>query len=336
MKLKLSMFDYELPKEMIAQKPAEQRDKSKLMVVGEKIEHKTFSDIADYLQAGDVLVLNETKVMPAKLVGCKSTGGTAEIILMERDNERTFDCRIQANKPKLGDELIFGELKCKITRQDGDIFSVEFDRKVTDKMIRKNGILPLPPYIKEKVDDYSRYQTIYAKKEGAVAAPTAGLHFTGELLEKIRQKGVKIANICLHVSFGTFLPIREEDVTKHEMEREHYEISPVDAQIINSCRGRLICVGTTSLRTLESAADENGRIKPGSGWTELFVYPGYKFKSKTEAMITNFHLPKSTLLLMVCAFAGRKTIFRAYEKAIKEGYRFYSFGDAMLLHKAKE
>ncbi len=332
-KILLSKFEYELPKELIAQKPAEARDKSKLLVAGEKLEHKVFSDILDYLQPGDVLVLNETKVMPAKIIGNKVTGSPAEIILLVRDNERVFDCRIKTKNPKIGDEFIFGDLKCKVIRQDDDVFSVEFDKKITDKMIKKKGILPLPPYIKEEIEDYSRYQTIFAKKEGAVAAPTAGLHFTGELLNKIREKGVKVAKICLHVGFGTFLPIREKEVTKHEMEREYYEIEPVDAQIINKCKGRLICVGTTCLRTLEAAADENGKIRPGKNWTELFIYPGYEFKSKTQAMITNFHLPKSTLLLMVCAFAGRKRIFSAYKSAVKHNYRFFSFGDAMLLYK---
>jgi S-adenosylmethionine:tRNA ribosyltransferase-isomerase len=332
-KLKMSKFDYELPKELIAQQPAEVRDKSRLMVVGEQIENKIFSDIVDYLQEGDVLVLNETRVMPAKLVGEKSTGSPAEVILTKQENKRVFECRIKTKNPGIGTELVFGDLKAKVIRENEDIFDIEFDRSVTKKMLQKKAMLPLPPYITEEVKDYSRYQTIFARKEGAVAAPTAGLHFTGELLEKIKQKGVKIAKVCLHVGFGTFIPIREDDASKHEMESEYYEISPVEAKIINSCKGRLICVGTTSMRALESACDENGKVKKLSGWTDLFIYPGYTFKSKTEAMITNFHLPKSTLLLMVSAFAGRSTIFKAYKKAIKEQYRFYSFGDAMFLFK---
>jgi len=332
-KLKLSKFDYELPKELIAQQPAEIRDKSQLMVVGEKIENRVFSDILDYLQEDDVLVLNETKVMPAKLVGQKSTGGDAEVILTKQENNRVFECRIKAKNPGIGTELVFGDLKARIVRQNDDIFDIEFDRKVTKKMLQRKGTLPLPPYIKEEIKDYSRYQTIFARKEGAVAAPTAGLHFTPELLKKIKQKGVKITKICLHVGFGTFIPIEEDEVTKHEMESEYYEINPVEAKIINNCKGRLICVGTTSMRALESACDETGKIKKLHGWTDLFIYPGYKFKSKTKAMITNFHLPKSSLLLMVSAFAGRNTIFKAYRKAIKEQYRFYSFGDAMFLYK---
>lgn len=333
-KLNLSGFDYELPKELIAQRPAEIRDKSRLLVAGDKIEHRIFSDIVDYLHKGDVLVLNETKVMPAKLVGNKSTGGRAEIILTRQENARVFECRIKANKPKIGDELVFGDLRCLVVRQNDDIFDVEFNANVTKKVLQKKGMLPLPPYIREEVNE-SRYQTIFAKKEGAVAAPTAGLHFTGELLEKIKQKGVKIAKICLHVGFGTFIPIREADITQHVMESEYYEISPVEAEIINNCKGRLVCVGTTSVRAVESACDANGKIKKLSGWTDLFIYPGYKFKSQTKLLITNFHLPKSTLLLMVCAFSGRKKIFQAYNIAIKKKYRFYSFGDAMLLFREK-
>ncbi|MBW2992949.1 tRNA preQ1(34) S-adenosylmethionine ribosyltransferase-isomerase QueA [Candidatus Woesearchaeota archaeon] len=332
-KLNLSQFDYELADEFIAQTPAEHRDKSRLIIAGDKLEHRIFSDIVEYLKEGDVLVLNETKVIPAKLIGNKITGAAAEIILMVRDNERVFDCRIKTHRPKIGEEFIFSDLKCRIIRQNEDFFSVEFDKPLTDRMIKKKGILPLPPYIKKEIKDYSRYQTIFAKKEGAVAAPTAGLHFTGKLLDELRSKGVKTAKICLHVGFGTFLPIREEDITKHEMEREYYEIEPIDAQIINNCKGRLICVGTTCLRALESASEKDGKIKSGSGYTSLFIYPGYEFKSKTKAMITNFHLPNSTLLLMVSAFAGKKRIFSAYKSAIKHNYRFFSFGDAMVLFK---
>ena len=322
-------FNYELPEELIAQKPADKRDESRLMIVGDKIKHKNFSDIINYLEKDDVLVLNETKVIEAKLVGTKVSGSPAEVILTKRIDDKTFECRIKARNPYVGIELIFDSHKCKIIEQDYDIFVIEFDKELSKEDLKKIAVIPTPPYIKEKID-YARYQTVYADKEGSVAAPTAGLHFTPELLNKIKEKGVKIAKLTLHVGFGTFISIRTENIEEHEMEQEYFEIDEINKKIIENCSGNLICVGTTSLRALE-AMSEDGKIVKTEGWADLFIYPGYEFKSNVSMLITNFHLPKSTLLLLVSAFAGKNVIFNAYSEAIKEKYRFYSFGDAMLL-----
>ena len=332
--MKTSSFDYNLPEELIAQHPSDKRDESRLMIVGDEIEHIKFSDIIDYLEKDDVLVLNETKVIEAKLIGKKITGAKAEIILTKRIDNKRFEARIKAKNPKAGTEFIFNIFKCKIIEQDDDIFIVEFDKELSKEKLKEIAVLPTPPYVKEEIKDYSRYQTVYADKEGSVAAPTAGLHFTDELLERIMEKGIKIAKLTLHVGFGTFIPIRTEKVEEHKMEEEYFEIDKENADIINECKGRLVCVGTTSMRALESMC-KNGKIIKYSGLADLFIYPGYKFKSNTEMMITNFHLPKSTLLLLVSAFAGKDKILDAYKEAIKEKYRFYSFGDAMLLFKGK-
>lgn len=353
--MKTSDFDYKLAEELIAQFPADKRDKSRLMIVGKKTEHKLFSDIIDYLQKDDVFVLNETKVIKSKLVGKKTTGSDAEIILLKRIDNKNFVSRVKTKNPNIGTEMIFNmseiskneisehdqevvsktildNYKCKIIKQETDIFTIEFDKELTDDVIDKIAILPTPPYIKEKMD-YSRYQTVYAQKEGSVAAPTAGLHFTEELLEKIKQKGVKIAKLTLHIGFGTFIPIRTLNIEQHKMEEEYFEIDEENKNLINNCKGRLVCVGTTSLRALE-AMSKNGKIVKDKGIADLFIYPGYKFQSNVEILITNFHLPKSTLLLLVSALAGTETIKKVYQEAIKEKYRFYSFGDAMVLFKS--
>ena len=329
--MKTNEFDYSLPEELIAQKPAEKRDMSRLMAVKEKIEHKRFNEIIDYLNKDDVLVLNETKVIEAKLIGSKVSGSPAEVILTKRIDNKRFKARIKTKNPKIGTEMIFNDIRCRVLFRDNDIFTIEFEKELFDEDIKKIAVLPTPPYIKEKMD-YSRYQTVYAEKEGSVAAPTAGLHFTPELLKRIEEKGVKIAKLTLHVGFGTFIPIRSEDIEEHQMEEEYFEIDAVDKKIINECKGRLVCVGTTSMRALESMC-ENGKIVKYSGITDLFIYPGYEFKSNVSLLITNFHLPKSTLLLLVSAFAGKDIIFNAYQEAIKEKYRFFSFGDAMLFFK---
>ncbi|MCX8147611.1 MAG: tRNA preQ1(34) S-adenosylmethionine ribosyltransferase-isomerase QueA, partial [Candidatus Woesearchaeota archaeon] len=308
-------FDYYLPKELIAQKAARPKDSSRLMVLkNDKIEHKHFYDIVDYLQKNDVLVINESKVIRAKICGKKATGGNAALILCGKVNEkdekesRIFKARIKANKVRVGDKYIFrGGLSCEVIGQEKDIFTVRFNKPITKNIKKRFFELPAPPYVKRKLTKNSEYQTIYSRKEGSLAAPTAGLHFTRKLLRKIKKKGVKIAKVCLHIDFGTFLPVRGK-VEEHKMHEEYFEIDKKNADIINSRKGRLIAVGTTSVRALESSADENGKIMPKKGETDLFIYPGYKFKTKIDALITNFHLPKSTLLMLVSAYYGREKI----------------------------
>lgn len=352
--MKTSDFIYELPQELIAQYPAKNRDESRLMVVKNSIEHTKFLDIVDYLNNGDVLVLNETKVIEAKLIGKKLSGAYAEIILTKRIDDKKFESRIKSRNPIVGSEFVFELLeisknkisehdqevvskkildrfRCRVIAKDFDVFTVEFDKKLSKEKLKEIAVLPSPPYIKKQID-YERYQTVYADKEGSVAAPTAGLHFTDELINKIKEKGVKIAKLTLHVGFGTFIPLRTENVEEHKMEKEYFEIDSINKKIINECKGRLVCVGTTSMRALESMC-ENGKIVKDKGWADLFIYPGYKFKSNVSMLITNFHLPKSTLLLLVSAFAGKDIVFNAYKEAIKEKYRFFSFGDAMLLFR---
>jgi S-adenosylmethionine:tRNA ribosyltransferase-isomerase len=326
--MKLSDFDYNLPKEFIAQKPVSPRDNSKLMVIGSEIEHKRFYDIIDYLEKGDILVLNETKVIPAKLTGRKETGSSAEIIVEEFEG-KICKGHIKTRNPRIGTKLIFGKYNAEIIDENEEMFTIRFDENI--KSIMKSiGQLPTPPYVKRKLDKNSQYQTVYSKKKGSIAAPTAGLHFTTRLLNKIKKKGVKIAKVCLHIDFGTFLPVR--DVNKKKLHAEYYEIDKKNADIINNRKGRLFVVGTTSIRTLESVS-KNGKIIAGKGKTEIFIKPGYKFKNKIDGMITNFHLPKSTLLMLVSAFIGRKKILDAYKIAIKKKYRFFSFGDVMLIFK---
>jgi len=326
--MKLSDFDYSLPKERIAQKPTSPRDSSRLMVVNDRVEHRKFSDIVDYLREGDVLVLNETKVVHAKLTGKKKTGSPAEMIVEEVDGNKCR-CRIKTKNPRPGVKFIFGKYKAEIIEQDDDEFVAEFDYDV-NKILEEIGKLPTPPYVKRKLDKEEQYQTVYSKKKGSVAAPTAGLHFTDELLDKIKDKGVKIAKVTLHVDFGTFLPVR--DINKSTLHKEYFEVDEENAGIINNAK-RLFVVGTTSIRTLESVADEKGKIRAKRGNTRLFIKPGYEFKVNYDGMITNFHLPKSTLLMLVSAFVGRKKILDAYKIAVSKKYRFFSFGDAMLILK---
>lgn len=333
-KMKIDDYNYELPKELIAQESIKPRSASRLLVIKAQIlEHKKFIDMINYLEEGDVLVLNETKVVPAKLAGKKSTGAKAEIIITRKEGEY-YKARIATNKPRPGNTLIFQDgLKAEILKQQKDMFYIIFNKKHVEEHLEKYGQLPTPPYVKKKLEKNEDYQTVYAKKEGSVAAPTAGFHFTQEILQKIQDKGVKTAKVTLHVGFGTFLPITTQNIEEHEMEEEYFEVTQENADIINNCKRKLVVVGTTTLKTLESAADQNGKIQAEKGWSKLFIIPGYKFKTKTSVLITNFHTPKSTLLLLVCAFAGKKTIFNAYKEAIKQKYRFYSFGDATLLFK---
>jgi S-adenosylmethionine:tRNA ribosyltransferase-isomerase len=325
--MQLSDFDYVLPKELIAQHPVSPRCNSRLLVAGKKVEHKHFFDIVDYFRKGDVLVINETKVIPAKLTGRKETGAKIELIV-EHCFGKECTCHIKGTKPRVGNKLIFKKFHAEIIKNENDIFTVVFDADI-DTVIKQVGKLPTPPYVKENLRRNSDYQTAYSRKNGSVAAPTAGFHFTKELLEKIQKKGVKIAKVCLHVGFGTFLPVR--DLNTHVMHSEYFEVDQKNADIVNDKKRRLFVVGTTSVRVLESAANEQGKIMAEKGETSLFIKPGYKFKTSIDALITNFHLPKSTLLMLVSAFIGREKILKLYKRAIKKKYRFYSFGDAMLL-----
>lgn len=351
--MKLSDFNYKLDKRFIAQRPVEPKDHSKLMVVKYgKIEHKYFYNLVDYLKKDDVLVINETKVLPNKIVGNKATGGKAELIINKtlKNSKRIFgapkipqgffsetknsicECIIKTRKPKIGTEFIFkNNINGKIIDKKGNLFIVKFNKNI-NKLIEKIGELPTPPYVKSKIRKDSEYQTIYSKAEGSLAAPTAGLHFTQNLLKKLKNNGVKIARLTLHISFGTFSHIREEDFTKHKMDPEYFSIRKKDAETINKRKGRLFVVGTTSLKALESL-NNGGKIAAKSGYSDLFIYPGYKFKTKVDGFITNFHLPKSSLLLLTCAFYGRKNVLNAYEEATRRNYGFFSFGDAMLLLK---
>lgn len=335
-------FYYDLPEELIAQKPLENRTESRLMVLGKKtgeITHKHFYDVIDYLNEGDCLVMNNTRVIPARLYGQKEgTGGKIEFLLLKRIDINTWEVILKpGRKAKVGSRFEFGGglLKAEILEviEDGNrIVRFEYEG-IWEELLDKLGEMPLPPYIREKLTDRERYQTVYSKIEGSAAAPTAGLHFTNELIEKIKEKGIKIAFVTLHVGLGTFRPVSVENVENHKMHSEYYEISEETAKIVNETRkngGRIIAVGTTSVRTLESVADENGEIRECGGNTEIFIYPGYKFKA-VDALITNFHLPESTLLMLISAFSDKEKIFNAYDEAIKEKYRFFSFGDAMFI-----
>lgn len=332
--MKLSDFDYDLPEELIAQRPIRPRDHSKLMVLHketQEIEHKHFYDIASYLKKDDVLVVNETKVSRAKICGKKNTGGAVEVILTKKIDEKTFECRVKGYNPKPGDRHIYkNDLKGEIIGKIQDTLVIRFNKDLTEEIL-KDFELPTPPYVSRKIETDDEYQTSYCEKEGSVAAPTAGFHFTPEIFKKLGQKGVKIVKICLHIDFGTFIPIRDENITDHKMHEESYQISGSAADQINDRKGRLFVVGTTSLRALESAADENGKIIPQKSSTDIFIYPGYRFKNRIDGMITNFHFPRSTLLLLVSAFSGRENILQAYKAAVEQKYRFYSFGDSMLI-----
>lgn len=327
--MRLSEFAFQLPKEIIAQTPVEPRDNSKLMILkNDELEHRRFYNIIDYLDEGDTLVLNDTKVIPAKFVGRKITGGKVELLILDKLNLHNYKALVKGKNIRAGLQIIFNDFVGTVKEHlAGGEFVIEFNRNLN---LAKIGKVPLPPYIKEELEDQSRYNTVYAKSYGSVAAPTAGLHFTKELLRRISKK-CNLAYITLHIGACTFLPIKTENISEHRMEKEWFKVSNEAVEIINSSR-RLIAVGTTVVKALESAC-ENNRIIAKEGWSDLFIYPGYKFKSNIKAMITNFHLPKSTVLLLTCAFACKDRIFKAYKEAIKNNYRFYSFGDSMLILK---
>lgn len=341
--MKVSDFHYNLPEELIAQVPLEKRDASRLMVLDKQektIAHKTFTDILDYLEPGDCLVRNNTKVIPARLYGQKEeTGAQVEFLLLKQLEGDIWEVMVRPGRRlKPGVIVTFGGgvLKGEILDYlDGGNRKVKFIYEgIFNEILDQIGLMPLPPYIHEKLKEKDRYQTIYARYDGSAAAPTAGLHFTNELFEKVKQKGVEVANVTLHVGIGTFRPVKEETVEEHDMHTEHYYIKPEDVEKINKAKReghRIIAVGTTSCRVLESVADEKGMVKPVEGDTSIFIYPGYAFKC-IDALITNFHLPESTLLMLVSALAGREFILQAYEEAVKEKYRFFSFGDAMFIH----
>ena len=340
--MKVSDFNYNLPEELIAQVPIQKRDESRLMVLNREnqtIEHKTFKDIIDYLQPGDCLVRNNTKVIPARIYGKKETGANVEFLLLNNIEGDIWECIVRpGNKLHIGTKVIFGEglLKADILdTMEGGTRKVKFSYNgIFNEILDQIGLMPLPPYIHEELKDKDRYQTVYAKYRGSAAAPTAGLHFTEELLSKIEQKGTQIANVTLHVGIGTFRPVKEETVEKHHMHSEHYYIKKEDVDKINTAKEngkRVIAVGTTSCRVLETIADENGHVKEAEGDTQIFIYPGYKFKI-LDGLITNFHLPQSTLLMLVSALAGKDYVLKAYNEAVKEKYRFFSFGDAMFIN----
>lgn len=339
--MKTSDFYYELPKELIAQTPVEPRDSSRLMVLKretEKIEHRHFYDILDYLNEGDLLVCNDSRVLPARIFGVKETGARVEFLLLKQISGNRWETLCKpGKKAREGAEFIFGDgiMKAKIAgvTEDGNRI-VDFDcNENFFAALDKIGQMPLPPYITEELKDRERYQTVYSHELGSAAAPTAGLHFTEELMEKLRAKGVNIAYVTLHVGLGTFRPVKVDDVTKHKMHSEHYEIPEETARLINQTKQngkRVIAVGTTSCRTLESVASFYGEIKPCDGFTDIFIYPGYEFKV-LDGLITNFHLPESTLIMLVSAFAGYDNIMNAYKTAVEEKYRFFSFGDCMCI-----
>lgn len=341
--MKVKDFNFDLPKELIAQHPLQKRDESRLMVVNKnsgEIQHKVFKDIIDYLNPGDCLVLNDTRVLPARLLGVKEgSGGKMEFLLLKRIDTNHWETLVKpGKKARIGTRFIFGngELKATvISISVGGSRIVEFEFEgIFEEVLDKLGEMPLPPYITEKLEEKERYQTVFSKQIGSAAAPTAGLHFTEELLSLIKAKGVNIAFVTLHIGLGTFRPVKAEIVEEHEMHSEYYVLSGETANIINETKekgGRIIAVGTTSNRTLESIANDNGRVEEKSGWTDIFIYPGYKFKI-VDALITNFHLPESTLIMLVSAFASQNLVMSAYDMAVKEKYRFFSFGDAMFLY----
>lgn len=338
----LSDYDYHLPQELIGQTPTTPRDHSRLLVVNKDdktTEHKKFYDIIDYLKSGDVLVRNSTKVIPARLIGKKESGAVMEVFLLKRLGLNRWECLVRrAKKLKLDQTIIFGDGRLKATlkevKDDGNrILEFKFDG-VFEEIIHELGEMPLPPYITEKLEDGDRYQTVYAEKGESVAAPTAGLHFTTELFEKIAEKGVEIVDVYLEVGLGTFRPVQTENVLEHKMHSETFEVPEKTAEVVNKAKSegrRVIAVGTTSIRTLESAINIDGKLEATSGDTEIFIYPGYEFKI-VDALITNFHLPKSTLLMLVAALSEKDFMFKVYEEAVKEKYEFFSFGDAMFIY----
>ena len=340
--MKVSDFDFYLPEELIAQHPLEKRDESRLMVLDKKtgeIEHKRFYDIIDYLNKGDTLVLNNTRVMPARLIGEKeNTGGKIEFLLLKRVEGDKWECLAKPGKSaREGRRFTFGNgiLKAQVIEvlENGNRIVEFYYDGIFEQVLDSLGEMPLPPYIHEKLADQTRYQTVYAREVGSAAAPTAGLHFTKELLKKIEDKGVNIVYLTLHVGLGTFRPVKVENIENHNMHSEFYMLSKESAEVINETKkrgNRVISVGTTSTRTLETIGDENGMVKEQSGWTNIFIYPGYKFKV-VDNLITNFHLPESTLIMLVSTLAGKENVMNAYNIAVKEKYRFFSFGDAMFI-----
>ncbi|MCI5994805.1 MAG: tRNA preQ1(34) S-adenosylmethionine ribosyltransferase-isomerase QueA [Blautia sp.] len=341
--MKTSDFNFDLPQELIAQDPLADRSSSRLLVLNKKTgktEHHIFREIIDYLNPGDCLVINDTKVIPARLYGSKvGTDARIEVLLLKRKENDTWETLVKPGKKakpgtriSFGDGLLTGEV-VDVVEEGNRLIRFTYDG-IFEEILDQLGQMPLPPYITHQLKDKNRYQTVYAMHDGSAAAPTAGLHFTPELLEQIREKGVRIARVTLHVGLGTFRPVKVEDVTEHHMHSEFYMVDESQAKLINDTKalgGRVISVGTTSCRTLESASDENGVVRAGSGWTDIFIYPGYQFKV-IDSLITNFHLPESTLLMLVSALAGKENIMRAYETAVKEKYRFFSFGDAMFIY----
>ncbi len=340
--LKKSDFYFDLPQELIAQDPLEDRSSSRLLVLDRKtgaVEHHTFKEIMNYVRSGDCLVLNNTKVIPARLMGVKEdTGAAIEVLLLKRRDNDVWETLVKpGKKARPGAKIVFGDgcLRAEVldVEEEGNRL-IRFDYEgIFEEVLDRLGEMPLPPYITHKLQDKNRYQTVYAKYEGSAAAPTAGLHFTEELLAQIEEMGVNIAYVTLHVGLGTFRPVKADNILEHHMHSEHYEVTPETAELINRTKEsgrRVICVGTTSCRTVESAADESGRVQPGCGDTEIFIYPGYRFKV-LDCLITNFHLPESTLVMLVSALAGRENVLAAYREAVEERYRFFSFGDAMLV-----
>ena len=340
--MKRQDFYYELPEELIAQDPLEDRSSSRLLVLDKKsgaVSHHVFKEITEYLREGDCLVINDTKVIPARLIGSKiGTDAKIEVLLLKRKENNTWETLVKPGKKakvgakiSFGDGLLVGEV-IDIVEEGNRLIRFSFEG-IFEEILDQLGQMPLPPYITHQLQDKNRYQTVYAKHTGSAAAPTAGLHFTSELLKEIEGKGIDIARVTLHVGLGTFRPVKVDEITDHHMHSEFYQINEEAAAKINKAKesgGRVICVGTTSCRTIESAADENGHLEAKSGWTEIFIYPGYQFKV-LDALITNFHLPESTLIMLVSALAGREHVLSAYEEAVREKYRFFSFGDAMFI-----
>lgn len=341
--MKKEDFYFDLPQELIAQDPLEDRSGSRLLVLDKEtgeIAHHVFRDIIDYLNPGDCLVINDTKVIPARLIGSKvGTDAKIEILLLKRKENDVWETLVKPGKKakpgtkiSFGDGLLIGEV-LDVVEEGNRLIRFSYEG-IFEEILDQLGQMPLPPYITHQLKDKNRYQTVYAKHSGSAAAPTAGLHFTPELLKKIKEKGVEIAHVTLHVGLGTFRPVKVENIQEHHMHSEFYQIEASEAEKINRAKEnghRVICVGTTSCRTIESAADSEGRLKECSGWTEIFIYPGYQFKI-LDCLITNFHLPESTLIMLVSALAGREKVLHAYEEAVKERYRFFSFGDAMFIH----
>lgn len=339
--MKTSDFWYDLPEELIAQTPLQQRDSSRLLAVNRETgawEHRHFYDILDYLNPGDTLVMNDSRVLPARLLGRRPTGGAVEVLLLRELGDNEWECLVKpGRKMQIGQEAIFGDgqLKCTVTdiREDGNrVVKFQYEG-IFLEVLESLGKMPLPPYIKAELSDQERYQTVYSREVGSAAAPTAGLHWTKDLLKKAEEKGVQLAYVTLHVGLGTFRPVKAETISEHHMHSELCMMSAQTADILNETRkrgGRIVCVGTTSCRTLESLVNEDGTFEARSKWTEIFIFPGYKFKAM-DALITNFHLPESTLVMLVSAFAGRENVLNAYAEAVRERYRFFSFGDAMFI-----